>query len=734
MTEPNKHVLVVGDVIRDISWIVEPVSRQSTSQFHGGIVPQRMVAPRAKPEMLGGAATIARRLLIHGMDVTLAGAWSDDLQSRLSSLIPPQELSASGRQTTLAYARIATTAFDTVKWRIYTRQSGTLRFVNRFDQDLEAPDVRLAPLALPDPTAISAVIVADVRKGLLAQTDLLTFLALKYRGLPFFLRSKHPLGLPPDPIRVLPWTVFLPNREDLAHLLGDSHAVSRAFCLMAEETDAAEVLVNPQLLRQIASFRSRLTPQPQPQDQPAPAWLAVKLDREGAIVLEPDQTVTAYALRTRDQGKWSSVSAGDVFMSDLASYVLSNHASPYSMAVRSATSYCRTAEKIDHGDWYGRLFTLPAGPDCDVIVRRLGPLDRLLADCTEHIGKYDTHFAAPHSGDLTVRLRDARWHLDGFVTVNTGLGEAVDALANDVKAYVQEDNESRRPAAYAICGRAGSGKSTVGRAIARAIGSQLIETNVSQWRDIEDLFSLCEKVRTHRIREKGRLPVVFIDEVDALVQGESVYGKLLAPLWDGAYWLRGEERTIGPTVFLLAGSTREWEAGKNLVDYATKGAIEEPTPDSLLGKLVRMVSARRQEAARSPSKLLDLVSRLRLVPLTVPPLTTRREDIPYVVCLELKRRFPGLQKVDRRLYHFLVRAEYRCEGRSITNALASLGLQVKDGILESPVWMTSIDDAARSGWQDTLELHITVGEGFRELLDQARRCTGWVTLEDAADM
>lgn len=111
-----KQILVVGDIMVDRSWLVQP-SDTVTSQHHGGVSPLRLVDRRASTSMLGGAGTVARRLLARGATVVLAGGWSDRLEDvirrGLKDLIPED---ISDRLTCLWIAR---TPFETEKFRVY---------------------------------------------------------------------------------------------------------------------------------------------------------------------------------------------------------------------------------------------------------------------------------------------------------------------------------------------------------------------------------------------------------------------------------------------------------------------------------------------------------------------------------------------------------------------------------------------------------------------------------------
>jgi hypothetical protein len=281
--------------------------------------------------------------------------------------------------------------------------------------------------------------------------------------------------------------------------------------------------------------------------------------------------------------------------------------------------------------------------------------------------------------DREIRLHEAQWVLDKFLTVNVKIGQSIERLRREMDKYVLQKNPER-PFVAAICAKPGAGKSTLARDLAYTLGCEFIDTNVAQWRNIDDLYLVCERIRTIQITKRGIRPVVFIDEVDSEIEGGHVYQRLLAPIWDQAYVYQGVQREIGPAIFLLAGSSEDWENGRNL-------AAANPQDDS---------------------KLKDLVSRLSTSPLTIPPLFIRsgffnltagnRVDAVYSAVYHLRKRFPNANSVDLRVMRFLTCNTLLHDTRSIVQAVKTLSLMVDTDLC--------IVHSNRNENADSLSLHI----------------------------
>lgn len=624
MSSKKKTVLVVGDVALDRSWFVDPSPPDLTSQAHGSVWPERFIekgdrnGTLVETDVLGGAATVARAIkAIRGFDisVSLVGAWGDDIGGdRLQKLMP------EGLVECFCAAK---TPYTSLKWRVYEQGSSGKdpRLVRRFDRDVpfdpETPYKHCKRLKFPwpDPSDVAVVAVVDYGKGLLGLPDVCKSLCM-YKGLPFLLRTRGARGM--HPLDELPWTILLQNRAELARVAGGFQAPPPpTLRKVAKHWEPAPALMKLLMKVPHAAERRRRRS------------VIVKLDREGALLLDESGQLHVIALERSCQGEWAGVSAGDVLMAHVAADLAQEKdldASLVGACVRRATAFCRQAEKISHQD----------GPYKTCYARSLQVKEKDVEKVLLASDREGARSADEISAELSLRddaemacvtrivTRHAEWYIEGFLTLDHEFGSGVMALRARFQQYGRAKDEHRRPFVVAVCGEPGTGKSTLARALAQEVREvEFIGANAAQWVSFNDLWGLCELIRSARIR--GKLPVVFIDEVDSKVSGEHLYGKLLAPLWDGEYVLRGARRELGPSIFLLAGSGAEWSTAHKLA-LAAGGATD---------------------------KLPDLVSRLSTDPIDIPKFSG--PIVLYAAARFLQDRFPLLRKVDRGILRVLMK-------------------------------------------------------------------------------
>jgi hypothetical protein len=248
----------------------------------------------------------------------------------------------------------------------------------------------------------------------------------------------------------------------------------------------------------------------------------------------------------------------------------------------------------------------------------------------------------------------------------------IDRFANGAKNYVENAPIQGRPFVSAICGMPGSGKSSLAKGLADLVGADVFSTNVAQWRSADDLSLTCEKVRNAQIHGRGaRVPLVFIDEVDSKIANQHIYGLLLAPLGDGSYSLQGLVRELGPTMFLLAGSSPCWHSWNELRKNSYETKPKDQTPDSELDKLPDLIS-------RFTTKPIDLTS---LQPGTDAenhdPIRVR-SDAVFIAISKIRERFPQARKVDRNVLCLLIECRYRHGVRSLVTGTSALPLKAVD--------------------------------------------------------
>ncbi|HKD79583.1 MAG TPA: AAA family ATPase [Candidatus Angelobacter sp.] len=653
----SKTVLVVGDVNLDVSWPVERQPPGSTSQAHGGVLPEKVSNPDIKMVVLGSAGTIARAVCMadHNVKVILAGGWAAEDDPK--KLVPeyedagcPDGLKPGGkplfiRHGHLTFRRLARPDFTRALMRIFVEK----KYVKRYDREVVEPPEQLDPtFQWPNPDDIDVVIVGDYNKGLLGNKDVLKGLR-KYKGKPFILRAKRKLNH--EVVTTLPWTIICPNRQDFVYCLSMERPIPTGLKRIGDQWSC-----HPDILEGFERFLPKFKDRA----------ILLKLDKEGAVLLNGGQ-VTLIPLAPSSRSEWDGIGAGDTLMATLAVALCGNTRVDLNEAVvhavKSATAFC--AATSDFGrwkGWYGPTMGFNPTSTGEIEIETSGSLD-----LKKTLGEWKKRSTYPDLLELPqLCIQSSEWYLPRFLTVNEKFGGDLLRLKFRIKDYLTNRNRGPKPFVAAICGGPGSGKSSLVDALAEELRCRPIKQNATQWSTVDQLWRTCEQVRTEHIELNPAL--VFIDEVDSQVGGELLFGKLLAPLWDCCYYFQGEERKLGsPSVFLLAGSTPRWQK-----------------PQSLL-------------SAKSADKLPDLVSRLSVYPLGIPSLKDRKPDVVYIAAKGLKRRFPDLKEIEKRVLRLFAESDFTHGPRSIEQVIA---------LLESPRKKGQICLEDLRDWYDSKEVKV----------------------------
>lgn len=188
----------------------------------------------------------------------------------------------------------------------------------------------------------------------------------------------------------------------------------------------------------------------------------------------------------------------------------------------------------------------------------------------------------------------------------------------------------------------GSGKTRLIGGLAAANNMRLVEFNITQMTSRDDLLSCFDKIVTTQAEHRTRRVLVFVDEINAGLEGNHVYDAFLAPLEEGSYVRADKKFRIGPCAWIFAGT--------------------ETPSTSVAGEL------RKQEKAS------DFESRLTVGHLDLTPTEdTSAEDKAiavervYLGVAILKGEFPDVREVSTKVLELFAKLPRRFAVRELRN-------------------------------------------------------------------
>jgi hypothetical protein len=641
------RVLIVGDLVVDEAWLVGRPATEERFAAHYDVLPRNIIDPKRNAGVAGGVGTVARALSTSDIHSTVMTGWGSDVSPK--ALVPADEY-----PDRIEWVPVAQSDYTPRITRVYIPDAkGKAKLTGRYDRDTFE---KLKYIDSVWPIDVALVVAGEyppTRDGasVLDLDEVVTQVNQFDGRVPILLRSTRR-----SIIERIKWSVLSLNIHHLTRVLG----LRRLEGSLLREVDGVTIY-HPSLIRAIESLATGFLSVANSPHR----YVVLNLEEHGALVLDREK-ISPLVLGGSTSRK-PGIGATDVLLAQLARglgkpavVAALKEADPgpsrdaviqaCEEAIRYSIAFSAQSLNLDQkAGW--RAPALSVTPKAAIAVER-----RQDSGLVNEVKSTDRSTQYHSILDDGIRLSRASWYLPDYITVDPGFGEEVVRLTRQSREYLRAPG--KRPFVAALCGDPGSGKSTLAKKIGKALECEFVEGNAAQWSSADDLFALCERVRSLHVREKACL--VFIDEVDSLVGGEELYGKLLAPLWDGAYFIGGDERTMGtPTIFLLAGSTADWSKGEVLI---SRGADHSGSSAKPRGRFWLP-----RPKIRPSSKLPDLVSRLSAKPLTIPGLSVRQADVVYLAAWHFLDQNPRVTQIEKGVLRlFADSPEFRHGVRSIS--------------------------------------------------------------------
>lgn len=544
----SRTILIFGDWVVDEYWFL--VRHHSEISSHTGFVHYRIASrPEEIVSDLCGAGHVARTLYTLRREVRSRykicglGSWADSDTSLLRHLIHShakdndcQAASANFRLKEnvcrRAPARLRLSPlFDndptTRVVRLYHQEDGGLQQINRIDWEIDPHqkqtkerEVNWHGLGLPEAEEVDAVVVHDLRKGVVTPRRIQQ-LKDRYEKARWYVRSKS---------RQPSW---LDKIEDTLELLVVGPEVA--------------TLLNPWdrwLVSDRITFQGIQTI-----DQLPGRHVVLLSDQREVLarVLATDTCITAKAgsgTSILGQLGWPSATFAGLILRLLDSdrplveddFVQALQWADEQAGVRVSESLRQSDSTASHR----------GAPQC--FRHSWSKEERSWTCATDSV---ELGLLTDEEGQAKLEVWRGSTLLPGYVVCVAKKQEIISKISQYLLSFRKAETVAE-PLGIMLQADPGAGKTFLAKSLEKAFGFSLLRFDITQMIHREELLNLFDQVATRQTREEPLM--VFVDEINAELEGSHVYGAFLAPLEEGFYVRRGHTYTLKPCVWIFAGT------------------------------------------------------------------------------------------------------------------------------------------------------------------------------------
>lgn len=174
-------------------------------------------------------------------------------------------------------------------------------------------------------------------------------------------------------------------------------------------------------------------------------------------------------------------------------------------------------------------------------------------DSSNNLGIVNFSIPSQESEDK-LQLWRGEGTLPNYICVGGPKRDAINHLLSVVRSF--NDNRSpKHPLSCLLTSSPGWGKSFLASCIAEYFDMEYLEFSVAQMATSRDLIDCLATIGSVQNRTQKKT-LVFLDEVNAEIEGNSVMSLLLSPLWDGMFIVDGRSYRLEPGVWIFASTSR----------------------------------------------------------------------------------------------------------------------------------------------------------------------------------
>jgi hypothetical protein len=222
---------------------------------------------------------------------------------------------------------------------------------------------------------------------------------------------------------------------------------------------------------------------------------------------------------------------------------------------KSSSDSWNKADLYFYGDYEKALEALTCGKNSivNVQVNSYKKLWKMWVDASQKLGTI-----IDNTSQLGKREIFQVWRgestLPNYICVGGPKRDAINRLVSSIAAFKRE-KEPKHPFSCLLISAPGWGKSFLARCLANYFDMEFLEFSIAQMSTSRDLVDCLATIASVQNRTQNRT-LVFIDEVNAEIEGHSAMGLLLGPLWDGMFITNGKSYRLSPGTWVFASTDR----------------------------------------------------------------------------------------------------------------------------------------------------------------------------------
>lgn len=180
-------------------------------------------------------------------------------------------------------------------------------------------------------------------------------------------------------------------------------------------------------------------------------------------------------------------------------------------------------------------------------------------------------------GRKALQLWRGEGTLSSYICVGSEKRDSINRLVSSIAAF-KRDKFPSHPLSCLLISSPGWGKSFLANCLAKHFDMEYLEFSIAQMATSQDLLDSLTRIASvqNRIQKKT---LVFIDEVNAKIEGNSVMSLLLSPIWDKMITVDGINYRLKPGVWVFAStdpiietSSADTNSEKSSIVALTKGS------------------------------------------------------------------------------------------------------------------------------------------------------------------